>query len=92
LGYAYASAGRTTEARSILNKLIAARQQHLVSPFMIALLYASLNQKDEAFAWLNKACDERDPQIIWFHLDPQLDSLHSDHRFTELIERLGITR
>ena len=90
LGYAYASAGRKDEAQTILNKFLKMRKEHFVSPFMIALLYTSLDKKDEAFDWLNKACEERDPQVIWVHLDPQLDSLHSDPRFGELLQRMGI--
>jgi TolB-like protein/Tfp pilus assembly protein PilF len=90
LGYAYARAGRKGEAVTILNKFLQARQEHYVSPFMIALLYTSLDKKDEAIDWLNKAYEERDPQVIWVHLDPQLDSLHSDPRFGGLLQRMGI--
>jgi tetratricopeptide (TPR) repeat protein len=90
LAYADARAGRTAEAQAILNKFLGARKQHYVSPFMIALLYTSLDKKDEAFDWLNKAYDERDPQVIWFHLEPQLEALHSDPRFNELLQRMRI--
>jgi tetratricopeptide (TPR) repeat protein len=90
LGYAYARAGRKDEAQTILNKFLQARQEHYVSPFMIALLYTSLDKKDEAIDWLNKAYEERDPQVIWVDLDPQLDSLHSDPRFGGLLQRMGI--
>ena len=90
LGYAYARAGRKDEAQTILNKFLKTRKEHYVSPFMIALLYTSLDKKDEAIDWLNKAYEERDPQVIWVHLDPQLDSLHSDPRFAELLRRMAI--
>jgi DNA-binding winged helix-turn-helix (wHTH) protein/TolB-like protein/Flp pilus assembly protein TadD len=90
LGYAYARAGRKDEAQTILNKFLQTRKEHYVSPFMIALLYTSLDKKDEAIDWLNKAYEERDPQLIWVHLDPQLDSLHSEARFKELLQRMGI--
>jgi hypothetical protein len=59
---------------------------------MIALLYTSLDKKDEAIDWLNKAYDERDPQLIWVHLDPQLDSSAPDPRFGELLQRMGISQ
>jgi hypothetical protein len=59
---------------------------------MIALLYTSLDKKDEAIDWLNKAYEERDPQLIWVHIDPQFDSLHTDPRFTELLRRMGLSQ
>jgi DNA-binding winged helix-turn-helix (wHTH) protein/TolB-like protein/Flp pilus assembly protein TadD len=90
LGYVYARAGRKDEAQTILNKFLETRKQHYVSPFMIALLYTGLDKKDKAIDWLNKAYEERDPQLIWFHFEPQLDSLHSDPRFKELLQRMGI--
>ncbi len=91
LGYAYARAGKQAEAIAILNKLKQMRKRHYVSPFMIALLAVSLDQKEQAFDWLNKAVDERDPQIIWLALDPELEPLHPDQRFTQLLQRLGVS-
>lgn len=90
LGYAYARAGRTSEAQAILNKFEEARKGRYVSPFLIALLCTGLDKKDEAFEWLNKAYDERDPQLIWVKLEPELEPLHSDPRFASLLQRMGI--
>ncbi|MFL6375171.1 MAG: winged helix-turn-helix domain-containing protein [Pyrinomonadaceae bacterium] len=90
MGYAYAQAGKKDEAQSVLNKVLAMRKQHYVSPFMIALLCTGMDKKDEAFEWLNKAYEERDPQLIWVHLDPELDPLHSDPRFTSLTQRMNL--
>jgi tetratricopeptide (TPR) repeat protein len=90
LGYAYARAGRKDEAQAILNMSLETRKQHFVSPFLIALLYAALDKKDEAIDWLNKAYDERDPQLIFIRLEVQLDPLHSEPRFKELLQRMGI--
>jgi DNA-binding winged helix-turn-helix (wHTH) protein/TolB-like protein/Flp pilus assembly protein TadD len=90
LGYAYASAGRTTEAQAILDKLRQMRKRRYVSPFMIALLCVGLDKTDEALDWLNKAFEERDPQLIWVHLDPQFDRLHGDSRFTDLLRRMNV--
>ena len=90
LGYAYARAGRRNEAQVILDKLVTRRKQHFVSPFMIALLSTALDKKDEAIDWLNKAVDERDPQLIWVGVEPQLDPLRTDQRFKQLLQKLGI--
>jgi DNA-binding winged helix-turn-helix (wHTH) protein/TolB-like protein/Flp pilus assembly protein TadD len=90
MGYAFAGAGQKADAQTILNNVLAMRGQHYVSPFMIALLFTGLDQKTEAMDWLDKAFEERDPQLIWVHLDPQLDSLHSDSRFKSLLQRMRI--
>src|SRR5947209_1842564 len=90
LGYAYARSGRTAEAQAILNKFQETRKKRYLSPFLIALLCTGLDKKDEAIDWLNKAYEERDPQVIWVKLDPELESLHSDQRFIDLMQRMGI--
>jgi DNA-binding winged helix-turn-helix (wHTH) protein/TolB-like protein len=49
-----------------------------------------LGRTDEAFRWLNKACDERAIWMIWLKVDPGLDSLRSDPRFALLVNRVGL--
>jgi DNA-binding winged helix-turn-helix (wHTH) protein/TolB-like protein/Tfp pilus assembly protein PilF len=90
LAYADARAGKTAEAQAILNKFLEQRKQHYVPPFMIALVCVGLDKKDDAFGWLNKAFEERDPQLIWVAAEPQFDELHSDQRFTDLLRRMNI--
>lgn len=53
-------------------------------------LYRRLGQKDEAFKWLNRACDERSVWMIWLKVDPTLDNLRSDPRFAQLLKRIGL--
>jgi hypothetical protein len=90
LAYAYARSGRTAQGQGILNKFLERRKQHYVPPFMIALACAGLGQRDETIDWLNKAFEERDPQLIWVAIDPEFDELHSDQRFTDLLRRMNI--
>jgi hypothetical protein len=55
----------------------------------IALIYAGLSEKDEAFAWLEKAYKERfNPSIL---ARPAFDVLRSDPRFQDLLRRLGLS-
>jgi hypothetical protein len=59
-----------------------------VSPYMIATIYAGLGDKDQAFAFLEKAYQERSPDISWsFKSDLRLDNLRSDPRFQSLLQR-----
>jgi len=56
-----------------------------------ALVYASLGDKDQAFAWLERADKERDGILTRIKVDSRFDNLRSDPRFTELLKRLGLT-
>ena len=54
-----------------------------------ALLYLSLNNKDEALRWLEQGFEERDgANISWIKVDPLLDSLHGDPRFEALVQKV----
>jgi hypothetical protein len=55
----------------------------------IAFAYAALGDKDQAFAWLDKAVERRD-LVIFLKYDPNSDRLQSDPRFDALIRRLGL--
>jgi len=92
LGYVYAVSGRRREAQSIVNEIEGLWKRRYFSPVDIALVYAGLGNKDEAFAWLTKAYEARDPQLIWIKVEPELGILHSDPRFAELLQRIGLSQ
>ncbi len=68
----------------------AQRKTSHASAFLIAELYADLGDKDHAFAWLNTAYQERNPNMLALKTDFLLDPLRSDPRFTELVRRVGL--
>jgi hypothetical protein len=51
-----------------------------------------LGQKDEAFAGLEKAYNQRAEWLGYLKVDPQLDNLRSDSRFRDLLRRLALDR
>jgi hypothetical protein len=57
----------------------------------IAVIYAGLGDKEQAFAWLNRACDERDNWLNYLKVEPRLDPLRSDARSTKLLQRVGLS-
>lgn len=61
-----------------------------VTPFGIAILYAQLGDRDNAFAWLNRAYQERDVFLTELAIEPGLDPLHEDPRYTNLLQRIGL--
>jgi hypothetical protein len=62
-----------------------------VAPYNFAIIYAGLGEKDQVFAWLNRAYDERSYLLaVYLTTDSRLDNLHSDPRFADLRRRMGL--
>ncbi len=91
LGYTFAVAGRRDEAENILSELKALAAQRYVSPYDIALIYVGLGNKEQAFAWLEKAYQERARRLWALKVNPSWDMLRSDPRFADLLRRIGLS-
>lgn len=61
-----------------------------MQPNFIALVYAALGDKDEAFQWLERAYKEHDDDLALLKVDPRWDSLRGDPRFMSLLQRVGL--
>jgi len=57
-------------------------------PSGVAMAYAQLGERDKAFAWLERAYNER-AGLLFLKVDPAFDSLRSDPRFNSLLRRIG---
>lgn len=90
LAYAYAVASKRDDAIKVLDELREQQKQRYVSPYFIALVYVGLREDDQAFAWLQKAYEERHPYLILMKVEPVFDRLHSDPRFADLVRRVGL--
>ena len=60
-----------------------------VSPYSIAGYYARFGDKDQTFAWLERAYQERDRFLIFLKVD-FWDNIRSDPRFTDLLRRMKL--
>jgi TolB-like protein/class 3 adenylate cyclase/Flp pilus assembly protein TadD len=92
LGCTYARAGRTNEARQVLEKLQnALAGGHAVS-YEIALVHVGLGEADQAFVWLERAADSRqsDPRA-WQH-SPLLTGVVKDPRYAVLLRKFGFAK
>jgi TolB-like protein/Flp pilus assembly protein TadD len=90
LGFAYAVTGKQGEARRILTKLEKLHEQGVVPSGSVAILHGALGESNEAFAWLEKAYEERDPQLTYIKAGRRFEPLRKDPRFTELVHRVGL--
>ncbi len=85
LGWAYAAAGRTEDARRVLAEIQArAAAGHAISEVW---LVAALGDHDLAFEILDRIYDEQTLFLSWTGL-PGLDPLRSDPRFVAFLERM----
>jgi tetratricopeptide (TPR) repeat protein len=92
LGHLYATSGRKGEARAALDELQRQSRQEYVPADSMALICTGLGEKDQAFAWLERAYEERSFRLAWLKVEPRWDRLRSDPRFTQLLQRVGLTR
>ncbi len=60
-----------------------------VSPYNVARVYGAIDDKQRALEWLEKAYQEHNPDLIELTREPSFESLWSDAKFRELVERIG---
>ncbi|HET9533699.1 MAG TPA: winged helix-turn-helix domain-containing protein [Blastocatellia bacterium] len=90
LGYALAKSGRKAEALSVLEGLMKSSADRYVSAYNIALVHNGLGKGDEALAWLERACAQRLPHMVFLKVEPKWNNLRPDPRFQDLLRRVGL--
>jgi TolB-like protein/Tfp pilus assembly protein PilF len=91
LGLGYAIAGRSTEARALLDELQDGVSHAYVSPVSLAQIYLQLGETDRALEYLERGYEERDPWLLWNKVNPVFAGLRSDARFQDLLARIGLS-
>jgi len=89
--YAHAGAGRTEDARKILDRLTELAKKSYVSPYSLARIHIGLDQIDEAFECLEKTHQERHGILTYLKVEPIFDRLRSDSRYSELLRKMGLS-
>jgi tetratricopeptide (TPR) repeat protein len=91
LGHAYPLSGNRTEAQKVLDHLKELSAHSYVAPYNVAVIYAGMGERDQAFAWLDRAYKERSYYLaVYLTTDARMDRLRSDPRFAELRRRIGL--
>jgi serine/threonine protein kinase/Tfp pilus assembly protein PilF len=90
LGTVYAMANNTEGARHILDDLLERSTRTYVGPVVIAWIYCSLGERDPAFAWLQKAYEQRACTLSFGLGAPVYDVIRDDERFADLRAKLGL--
>lgn len=83
-------AGRRLEARAALAELLSDRGERLVNPWAAARACAAAGELEWAFAWLDRAIDQRSSSVIFLGVAPLFDPLRDDPRFATCLRRIGL--
>lgn len=84
LGHAAGRTGHGDEAREIAWQLEARFAERYVPPSEVAYPHIGLGDADAAFAWLDRAVEERDSMLVFLGAEPLFDGVKGDPRFAEL--------
>jgi TolB-like protein/DNA-binding winged helix-turn-helix (wHTH) protein/Flp pilus assembly protein TadD len=83
-----ARSGREAEARVHLENYVKTAGE--TSPYSIASMYAAIGDREAAFAWLQKAADRQQADLVSLKIEPFFDGLRADPRYAALLRRVGL--
>ena len=86
----YAASGRREEALKIV-------EQEEIETILsgndyrgVALVYAALRENDKAFFWLEKSIQQHEESLCSIKVDPKMDPIRSDPRFSNILQKIGL--
>jgi uncharacterized protein HemY len=62
------------------------------NPTHTAIYYAQLGDKDQAFAWLEKAYEKHDMELVRLKYNLRFDPIRDDPRFQDLLRRMNFPK
>jgi len=86
----YVRSGRRAEAEKMLATWSSRPSREFGHAESMAMIYAGLGKKDEAFQWLDQAYREHWDRLPWIKIEPEYDSLRDDPRFSALLNKMGL--
>lgn len=89
LGYCYGVSGETTKARGILEEFDRIEMERYVSPYLRAIVYLGLGEKNKALQLLWQALDSNAAWLVWLNADPFFSSLRNEPKFRQIIQELN---
>jgi tetratricopeptide (TPR) repeat protein len=83
-------AGRPNDFNRQLDEIAARSRTRYTSPATIANAYLAAGRADEAFAWLERAYEERANNMVYLAVEPHYSPLRDDPRFQQLLRKVGL--
>jgi tetratricopeptide (TPR) repeat protein len=88
IGYTEGMSGDRKAALETAQILKRAAAHTYVDPYLVALIYLSVKDEDNSYAWLDKAYADRSPFLISIATDPKWNPAREDRRFNNLLSRM----
>jgi hypothetical protein len=82
--------GSATQCEQGLDTLRKLAHKRYVPAAYFAALHLRLKRKSEAFAWIEKAIDERSNWLNYLNVEPLFDFLRSDKRLRDAARRVAL--
>jgi TolB-like protein len=92
LGHIYGKLGRRSEAEAIIKELEKRYTDKEADGRDLVIVYTGLDDKDKAFAWLERAFADHSVFLAFLKLEPLMERLHSDARWNDLERRVGLNQ
>jgi TolB-like protein/DNA-binding winged helix-turn-helix (wHTH) protein/Flp pilus assembly protein TadD len=90
LGYTHARSGERSQAHRELAELGALSKHKYVPSIDFATVYLGLGDKEQAFRWLEKACEERSGYLPWLTVHTKWAPLRADPQYSDLLRCMGL--
>jgi tetratricopeptide (TPR) repeat protein len=87
-GICLAKMGRSAQAQSLLHGLEQLRRSEYVDAYFLAVFLDVLGRRDQAFTELERAVVENSSRLYSIDVDPKIDGMRGDPRFTRLRSEL----
>jgi TolB-like protein/tetratricopeptide (TPR) repeat protein len=87
---AYAHSGRRADALRLLGELKRREKAGYVPAAAFVNAYLGLDDREQAFAWLERAYQEHSYILQLVKVHPYFDPLRGDPRFADLVHRVGL--
>lgn len=85
LGHAFGVSQDRRAALKVVDQLNELRGRKGLFAYEIGIIHAALGELDQAFKWFARAVQERSGWIAYLSVEPRLDAMRGDPRFTNLI-------
>jgi tetratricopeptide (TPR) repeat protein len=91
LGRAYGLAGRTAEARQLLEELELRRRSSYVPPSSIAMIYRGLGDLEKGLEWWIRGVEEHDMLLVpSLKTEPGYDNMRSHPAYQTLLRKMNL--
>ena len=90
LALANERAGNHNQARQFVEELESVSNGGYVSPYWVGIAHFAVNETEQAFSRLQRACDLHDPWLFALPNSPIVAQFKSDNRYDALLRRIGL--